>query len=85
MEQKHLDMLKSAIRHFGITAAALYAAGVKDLTALAFATAAAIVGPAIRGIDKKDPAFGLVADFVTAEIDKLAKASKKPAVKKKTK
>jgi hypothetical protein len=84
MEQKHLDMLKSAIRHFAITAAALYAAGVKDLTALAFATAAAIVGPAIRGIDKKDPAFGLVADFVTAEIDKLAKA-KKPAAKKKTK
>jgi hypothetical protein len=78
-------MLKSAIRHFAITAAALYAAGVKDLTALAFATAAAVVGPAIRGIDKKDPAFGLVADVVTAEIDKLAKASKKPAAKKKTK
>jgi hypothetical protein len=85
MEQKHLDMLKSAIRHFAITAAALYAAGVKDLSALAFATAAAVVGPAIRGIDKKDPAFGLVADVVTAEIDKLAKASKKkPAPKKKT-
>ena len=86
MEQKHLDMLKSAIRHFAITAAALYAAGVKDLSALAFATAAAVVGPAIRGIDKKDPAFGLVADAVTAEIDKLAKASKKKAApKKKTK
>jgi hypothetical protein len=85
MEQKHLDMLKSAIRHFAITAAALYAAGVKDLSALAFATAAAVVGPAIRGIDKKDPAFGLVADVVTAEIDKLVKASKKPAAKKKTK
>jgi hypothetical protein len=86
MEQKHLDMLKSAIRHFAITAAALYAAGVKDLSALAFATAAAVVGPAIRGIDKKDPAYGLVADVVTAEIDKLAKASKKKAApKKKTK
>jgi hypothetical protein len=86
MEQKHLDMLKSAIRHFAITAAALYAAGVKDSSALALATAAAVVGPAIRGIDKKDPAFGLVADLVTAEIDKLAKASKKKAApKKKTK
>jgi hypothetical protein len=85
MEQKHLDMLKSAIRHFAVTAIALYAAGVTDLKALAFATAAAVVGPAIRGIDKKDPAFGLVADLVTAEIDKLAKASKKkPAPKKKT-
>jgi hypothetical protein len=86
MEQKHLDMLKSAIRHFAITAAALYAAGVTDIKALAFATAAAVVGPAIRGIDKKDPAFGLAADLVTAEIDKLAKASKKKATpKKKTK
>ena len=86
MEQKHLDMLKSAIRHFAITAVALYAAGVTDIKALAFATAAAVVGPAIRGIDKKDPAFGLAADLVTAEIDKLAKASKKkPAPKKKTK
>ena len=86
MEKKHLDMLKSAIRHFAVTAIALYAAGVTDIKALAFATAAAVVGPAIRGIDKKDPAFGLVADVVTAEIDKLAKASKKkPALKKKTK
>ena len=86
MEQKHLDMLKSAIRHFAVTAIALYAAGVTDIKALAFATAAAVVGPAIRGIDKKDPAFGLVADVVTAEIDKLAKASKKKvAPKKKTK
>ena len=85
MKQKHIDMLKSAIRHFGITGAALYGAGVQDFTALAFATAAAVVGPAIRGIDKKDPAFGLIADFVTAELDKLAKASKKPAPKKKTK
>jgi hypothetical protein len=86
MEQKHLDMLKSAIRHFAVTAVALYAAGVTDIKALAFATAAAVVGPAIRGIDKKDPAFGLAADLVTAEIDKLAKASKKKAApKKKTK
>lgn len=86
MEQKHLDMLKSAIRHFAVTAVALYAAGVTDIKALAFATAAAVVGPAIRGIDKKDPAFGLVADVVTAELDKLAKADKKKAApKKKTK
>ena len=77
MEQKHIDMLKSAIRHFAITAVALYAAGVTDLTALAFATAAAVVGPAIRGIDKTDPAFGLIADLATTKINKLAKASKK--------
>ena len=81
MEKKHLDMLKSGLRHFGITAAALYAAGVTDLSALAFATVAAIVGPAIRGIDKHDPAFGLVADVVTKEIKKLAMASGKKKTK----
>jgi hypothetical protein len=84
MNKKQTDMLKSALRHFAVTAIALYAAGVTDMKALAFATAAAVVGPAIRGIDKKDPAFGLVADVVSAEIDKLAKAKKKPAPKKKT-
>jgi hypothetical protein len=81
MEKKHLEMLKSAIRHFAVTAIALYAAGVTDLTALAFATAAAVVGPAIRGIDKTDPAFGLISDVVTKEIKKLAKASGKKKTK----
>jgi hypothetical protein len=81
MEKKHLDILKSAIRHFAITAIALYAAGVTDLTALAFATAAAVVGPAIRGIDKNDPAFGLISDAVTKEIKKLATASSKKKTK----
>ena len=81
MEKKHLDLLKSAIRHFAVTAIALYAAGVTDLKALAIATAAAIVGPAIRGIDKTDPAFGLIADVATKEINKLAKASSKKKTK----
>jgi hypothetical protein len=86
LKKSKIEAIKSALRHFAITAVALYAAGVTDIQALAFATAAAVVGPAIRGIDKKDPAFGLIADVVTAEIDKLAKASKKKtAIKKKTK
>jgi hypothetical protein len=83
LKKSTTDTIKSALRHFAITAVALYAAGVTDIKALAFATAAAVVGPAIRGLDKKDPAFGLVADVVTAEIDKLAKASKKKAASKK--
>jgi hypothetical protein len=77
MNHKHVEMIKSALRHFAVTAIALYAAGIQDLSALALATAAAVVGPAIRGIDKTDPAFGLIADAVTANINKLAKASKK--------
>jgi hypothetical protein len=73
MEQKHLDMLKSAIRHFAVTAVALYAAGVTDIKALAISTIAAVVGPAIRGIDKNDPAFGLLADMTDAKLKKIAK------------
>jgi hypothetical protein len=73
MEKKHIDMLKSALRHFAVTAIALYAAGVTDIKALAISTIAAIVGPAIRGIDKTDPAFGLVADFADSELKKIAK------------
>jgi hypothetical protein len=85
MNKKQTDVLKSAVRHFAITAAGIYAAGVHDEKAVLIGALAAIVGPAIRGIDKSDPAFGLVADVVIVELDKLAKASKKPAVKKKTK
>ena len=77
MTEKHLDILKSAVRHFAVTAIALYAGGVTDIKALALATIAAVVGPAIRGIDKTDPAFGLVADIVDAKIEKIAKKSTK--------
>lgn len=73
MEKKHIDMLKSAIRHFAVTAIALYAAGVTDIKVLAISTIAAIAGPAIRGIDKTDPAFGLVADITDAELKKIVK------------
>jgi hypothetical protein len=73
MEKKHIDMLKSAIRHFAVTAIALYAAGVTDIKVLAISTVAAIAGPAIRGIDKSDPAFGLVADITDAELKKIVK------------
>jgi len=77
MKTQHLEALKSAARHFALTAVSLYLAGVTDLKALGFATAAAILGPAIRGVDKSDPAFGRVADWVTLELDKLAKKDKK--------
>jgi hypothetical protein len=77
MKPQHLQALKSALRHFVITALALYGAGITDIKALAFATAAAVAGPAIRGIDKNDPAFGRVSDWVVAELDKLAKKDTK--------
>ena len=77
MEKKYIEMLKSALRHFVVTAVALYGAGITDIKALVFATLAAVVGPVIRGIDKNDPAFGLVADTVENAIIAAASKSKK--------
>lgn len=84
MYKKNKEMYKSALRHFALTAVAVYTAKPDaDWKALLAGVVAAIVGPAIRGLDKNDPAFGRVADWATAEIDKLAKKSVKKAVKKK--
>lgn len=75
------DLIKSALRHFVLVALPVYQVTGGDLKAFAYALIAAIVGPAIRGIDKNDPAFGRVSDFVTLELDKLAKADKKKKTK----
>jgi hypothetical protein len=74
--------LESYARSFVVAAVAVYSAGETDLKALAIAGLAAIAGPAIRAINPKDPAFGLIADSVDVELKKLAKKS---ASKKKTK
>ena len=75
------DLIKSALRHFVLVAIPVYQVTGGDLKAFAYALIAAIVGPAIRGIDNSDPAFGRVSDFVTLELDKLAKADKKKKTK----
>ena len=84
MKQKDIDKLKSFVRHFAITAVAVYTVNPDaDIKAIIAGAVAGIVGPAIRAIDKNDPAFGKVADWVEVEIDKLAKKSAKKAPKKK--
>ena len=75
------DLIKSAVRHFVLVAIAVYQVTGGDTKAFIYAFIAAIVGPAIRGVDKKDPAFGRISDFVTLELDKLAKADKKKKTK----
>lgn len=78
MSDKDNAKIKSALRHFAITAVAVWSVKPDaDWKALLAGVAAALVGPAIRGIDKADPAFGRVADKAVAEIDKLAKKSAK--------
>ena len=84
MSKKDLDKLKSFVRHFAITAVAVYTVNPDaDWKAVIAGAVAGVVGPAIRAIDKNDPAFGKVADWAEVEIDKLAKKSAKKAPKKK--
>jgi len=77
MKKKDIAKIKSALRHFAITAAAVWVAKPDaDWKVILAGVVAAFVGPAIRGLDKADPAFGIVADKVETKI-KLATASKK--------
>lgn len=77
MKKKDIAKIKSAVRHFVLTATAVWVAKPDaDWKAVLAGAIAAVVGPAIRGLDKADPAFGIVADKVETKI-KLATASKK--------
>lgn len=68
---------KSALRHFIITAAAVFVANPDaDVKAFIAGVVAAIVGPAIRAVDKNDPAFGKVADRVEDKIKRAVKRAK---------
>jgi hypothetical protein len=77
MNDKVKAMLASYARSFLAAALALYGTGETGWKALLAAGLSAVVPVAIRAINPKDPAFGKVADLAMAEIDKLAKASKK--------
>ena len=76
-------MLASYGRSFLIAVAATYAVpnNDMDLKGLLVAGLIAVAGPAIRAVNSKDPAFGLVADIVDSELKKLAKPVKKTVKK----
>ena len=73
-------IVTSALETFAGVAVAQYSMGVKDIKMIFIAGIAAVIVPAIRAINPKDPAFGMVADIADAELKKLAKKS---ATKKK--
>lgn len=79
LTKEHKAIIKSALRHFVLVAVPVWEVSGGDVKAFAWGVAAAIVGPAIRAIDKNDPAFGKLADVVGKEL------AKKPARRKKTK
>ena len=77
MNAKVKAALESYARSFIVAAIAVYSAGETDLKAIVIVGLAAVVGPAIRAANQKDPAFGIIADTVEAEIKALVKKSKK--------
>lgn len=77
------SVLKSYLRGVLVAISPLLAANVEDPKVYLYAIVAGVISPAIRALDKKDPAFGMVANAIDAEVNKLAKADKKKAAKKK--
>lgn len=79
-------ILASWFRSFIAAAVALYSTGETDPVVLLNAGVAAVVPVMIRFFNKKDPAFGMVAQIaLTKASEELAAATtsaKKPAAKK---
>ena len=82
-------MLASYVRSFIAASTALYLAGETDPAVLLNAGIAAVIPVVIRFVNKKDPAFGVVAQKVltaaAAEVEKktVKKTAKKATPKKK--
>lgn len=77
------SIIKSYARGVVVAITPLIATNQTDPWVYVVAIFAGVIAPALRALDKKDPAFGLVADAVEVELHKLAKKSaKKKAAKK---
>ena len=81
LKKSQQEMLSSYGRSFAVAAATYVAQGDGvTLQGLVLAGIIAVAGPALRAVNPKDPAFGLVANVVDSELKKL---SEKAATKKK--
>jgi hypothetical protein len=79
------SVIKSYVRGVIVAITPLITIHNTDPWAYLVAVGAGVISPALRAMDSKDPAFGLVADIADIEIDKLAKKSAKKAPAKKIK
>lgn len=76
--------LSSYVRSYLVAVVGMISMGEEDYKKIAItALAVGIIGPAIRAVNPKDPAFGIIADTAETEIKKLVVADKKKATKKK--
>ena len=85
MNNKTKTMVVSYARHFVVAVMSAYAMGDMAIADLLVVGLIAVAGPAIRAINPKDPAFGMIANIADTELKKLAKSSIKKTVKKKAK
>ena len=77
------SVIKSYLRGVLVAITPLIAIHTTDVWAYVVAVVAGVISPALRAMDSKDPAFGMVADIVDVETDKLAKKTTKKAAPKK--
>lgn len=77
MSYKMKSMIKSYLRGVVVAITPLLATSITDWRAYAVAIVSGVIAPAIRAMDKSDPAFGLVADTVENAIIVAASKSKK--------
>jgi hypothetical protein len=76
LKEKQKKVLETYIASFGVAVAQSYQANSDlGIDGLLIAGLIAVVGPAIRAINPKDPAFGWVANLADAELKKLAEKS----------
>jgi len=73
MDSVMKSVIKSYLRGVLVAIIPLVTIHNTDIWAYAVAVLAGVVSPALRAMDSKDPAFGMIADVVDAETDKLAK------------
>lgn len=72
MSTKMKALLASYVRSVLAAASALYLAGLTDPVDLAKALLAGLLPVALRALNKKDPAFGLIADIAQPHLAKLS-------------
>ena len=78
LSTKQVAIVKSYLRGVLTAVSPLLAISCKDKWAYLAAVVAGVIAPALRAIDKNDPAFGVIADALVAEADTKVKKVAKP-------
>jgi hypothetical protein len=78
LSNKQKEIVKSYLRGVLTALSPLLAIGCKDGWAYLAAVVAGVIAPAIRSIDKNDPAFGMVADVLVTKANTKVKKVAKP-------